>query len=132
MPLTEVPSHAVRIRFPEPPIEGGGPGGSARPTGAAGGPGGTGEATTPRGRVGSVVALESTLRRAPVPVIARVSQDSLHLDVLALAERDLETVAENVAWAIDQVTGESASPPRAAGYLSGSDFGAESADGRPS
>ncbi len=46
MPLTEVPSHAVRMRFPEPPIPGDVPGGSARPAGAAGGPGGsTGEET---------------------------------------------------------------------------------------
>ena len=56
-----------------------------------------------------VVALESALRAAPLPVIARVSQDSLHLDVLALDERDLEAVAESVAWAIDRVA-------RPAGY----------------
>ena len=51
-----------------------------------------------------VAAAESALRRAPLPVIARVSQDSLHLDVLALDERDLEAVADSVAWAIDRVT----------------------------
>jgi L-seryl-tRNA(Ser) seleniumtransferase len=104
MPLTEVPSYAVRVRFPEPPVEGGGPGGTARPAGAAGGPGGSGgEPAISGGELPTVTALESALRRAPVPVIARVSQDSLHLDVLALDERDLEAVAETVAWAIDQV-----------------------------
>jgi hypothetical protein len=41
-------------------------------------------------------------------VIARVSQDSLHLDVLALDERDLEAVAESVSWAVEQVTGSGA------------------------
>ena len=104
MPLIEVPSHAVRIRFPEPPIEGGGLGGTARPAGVAGGPGGWGgERAASGAELPTVTALENALRRAPVPVIARVSQDSLHLDVLALDERDLEAVAETVAWAIDQV-----------------------------
>ncbi len=80
MPLTEVPSHAVRIRFPESP---------------------------------TVATIENALRRAPVPVVARVSQDSLHLDVLALDERDLEGVADSVAWAIDRVArlGDQAPPP---------------------
>ena len=50
-----------------------------------------------------VAAIENALRQAPVPVIARVSQDSLYLDVLALDERDIDTVADSVAWAIDQV-----------------------------
>jgi hypothetical protein len=104
MPLTEVPSHAVRIRFPGAPVPGDAPGGTARPAGVAGGPGGsTGEEALAAGAVPTVVALESALRRAPVPVIARVSQDSLHLDVLALDECDLETVADSVAWAIAQV-----------------------------
>jgi len=57
----------------------------------------------PGGATPTVVALESALRRAPHPVVARVSQDSLHLDVLALDERDLEAVADSVAWAIAQV-----------------------------
>ena len=121
MPLTEVPSHAVRIRFPEPPVEGGAPGGTARPAGAAGGPGGSGgETAMPAGATPTVVALESALRRAPLPVVARVSQDSLHLDVLALDERDLEAVADSVAWAIgwvahpaDQVPRGSPARPRA-------------------
>jgi len=105
MPLTEVPSHAVRIRFPELPIDGGAPGGTARPAGAAGGPGGSGgEAAAPTGATPTVAALENALRHAPTPVIARVSQDSLHLDVLALDERDLDAVADSVAWAIDRVT----------------------------
>jgi L-seryl-tRNA(Ser) seleniumtransferase len=104
MPLAEVPSHAVRIRFPEPPMQGVGPGGTARPAGAAGGPAGSAGDTSPSGAATpTVVALESTLRRAPLPVIARVSQDSLHLDVLALDESHLEAVADSVAWAIDRV-----------------------------
>ncbi len=104
MPLTEVLSHAVRIRFPEPPVPGDVPGGTARPAGVAGGPGGsTGEEALAAGAIPTVVALEGALRRAAVPVIARVSQDSLHLDVLALDECDLETVADSVAWAIAQV-----------------------------
>ncbi len=78
MPLTEVPSHAVRIRFPEAPAASA----SATPT---------------------IVAFENALRHAPIPLIARVSQDSLHLDVLALDERDIEVVAESVAWAFGQV-----------------------------
>jgi len=105
MPLTDVQSHAVRIRFPEAPVPGDVPGGTARPSGVAGGPGGsTGEEPLASGAVPTVVALEGALRRAPTPVIARVSQESLHLDVLALDERDIETVAESVAWAIAQVT----------------------------
>jgi seryl-tRNA(Sec) selenium transferase len=47
--------------------------------------------------------LDAELRRAPVPVVTRVAQESLHLDVITLEERDLETVAESVAWAIDRV-----------------------------
>jgi L-seryl-tRNA(Ser) seleniumtransferase len=84
MPLTEVPSHAVRIRFPESP---------------------------------TVATIEKALRQAHVPVVARVSQDSLHLDVLALDERDLEGVADSVAWAIDRVArlGDQAPPPPDAG-----------------
>jgi L-seryl-tRNA(Ser) seleniumtransferase len=110
MPLIEVPSHAVRIRFPEPPMPGGAPGGTARPAGAAGGPAAAGE-TPAAGAVGAtIVVLEDALRRAPFPVIARVSQDSLLLDVLALDERDLEAVAESVSWAIEQVAGPSESP----------------------
>jgi L-seryl-tRNA(Ser) seleniumtransferase len=109
MPLVDVPSHAVRIRFPETAMRGVAPGGTARPAGAAGGPGGSpGEESLSRPAVPGVVALESALRRAPLPVIARVSQDSLHLDVLALDERDLEAVAESVSWAVEQVTGSGA------------------------
>ena len=79
MPLMELPSHAVRIRFPEPPLPGGTPDRASSPT---------------------VSALDVELRRAPLPVVARVSQDSLHLDVMALDERDVEAVAESVAWAV--------------------------------
>jgi L-seryl-tRNA(Ser) seleniumtransferase len=103
MPLTEVQSHAVRIRFPETPMQGVGLGGTARPAGVAGGPGGSSAEMPESAATPKVVAVESALRRAPLPVIARVSQDSLHLDVLALDERDLEAVAESVAWAIDRV-----------------------------
>ena len=86
MPLAELPSHAVRIRFPEPPVESG-----ARDVEAA-------RSTTP-----TVSALEAALRHAPIPVVARVSQDSVHLDVVALDERDVEAVAESAAWAIERV-----------------------------
>jgi len=73
MPLVELPSHAVRIRFPVPPV----------PT---------------------VLALDAELRRAPLPVVARVAQDSLHLDVIALEEDDVDAVAGSVVWAIERVT----------------------------
>ncbi len=104
MPLTEVPSHAVRIRFPE--------------------------------RSPAVATIENALRRAPVPVVARVSQDSLHLDVLALDERDLEAVADSVAWAIDRVArlGDQAAPPpdcRAPRVGSWPDHSAPSPSGPP-
>jgi L-seryl-tRNA(Ser) seleniumtransferase len=112
MPLTEIRSHAVRVRFPEAPVESGIPGGTARPAGRAGGPGGSVGEVVPAGAAPSVAALEAALRRAPAPVIARVSHDSLHLDVLALDERDLETVAESVAWAMEQVA-ERGDPPAA-------------------
>ena len=110
MPLAEVPSHAVRIRFPAPPVGGGGPGGTARPAGAAGGPGGS-PVTEPAagGSVPTVIGLETALRRAPTPLIARVAQDCLHLDVLALAEDRIEAVAESLAWAMEQVAPGSSS-----------------------
>jgi seryl-tRNA(Sec) selenium transferase len=64
MPLVDVPSHAVRIRFPETAMRGVAPGGTARPAGAAGGPGGSpGEESLSRPAVPGVVALESALRR---------------------------------------------------------------------
>jgi L-seryl-tRNA(Ser) seleniumtransferase len=87
MPLTELPSHAVRIRFPQPPVPGGTPDRAATPT---------------------VSALDAELRRAPLPVVARISEDSLHLDVMAMDESDLEGVAESVAWAITRLV---AAPP---------------------
>ncbi len=83
MPLAELPSHAVRVRFPVPPVSGSAPGSATLPAG--------------------VSAFDAELRRAPVPVIGRVSDDSLHLDVIALEETDLETVAASVAWAIDRL-----------------------------
>jgi L-seryl-tRNA(Ser) seleniumtransferase len=48
----------------------------------------------------TVSLLDAELRRAPLPVVARVAQDSLHLDVMALEESDLESVAGSVVWAI--------------------------------
>ena len=118
MPLTEVQSHAVRIRFPEAPMQGGvGLGGTARPAGAAGGPGGSVDETPASAATPKVAAVESALRRAPLPVIARVSQDSLHLDVLALDERDLEAVADSVACAIDRVTRPADRPEEPAGRI---------------
>jgi L-seryl-tRNA(Ser) seleniumtransferase len=117
MPLIELPSHAVRIRFPEAPVEAPAPGGSARPAGAAGGPGGSIEVDLEPFAVAAltVTALEAALRQAPVPVVARVSQDSLHLDVLALDEAEIETVAASVAWAVGKLMGGAASAgPRGA------------------
>jgi len=93
MPLTELPSHAVRIRIPEPPVE------SAAPVVT---------------RV-SASALEAELRRAPTPVVARVSRDSLYLDVLALDEGDMEAVAESVAWAAERVVAAAGAPRPAPG-----------------
>jgi L-seryl-tRNA(Ser) seleniumtransferase len=83
MPLAELPSHVLRMRIPEPP------------TGA--------DVGVPRATRLSASALEAELRRAPIPVVARVSQDSLHLDVLALDEGDIEAVAESVSWAAERV-----------------------------
>jgi L-seryl-tRNA(Ser) seleniumtransferase len=110
MPLLELPSHAVRIRFPEPPVLVGSPGGTAAPAGAAGGPAGSGsEAVGISGtNPPTVSALDAELRKAPVPVVARISQDSLHLDVISLEETDVEVVAGSVAWAIDRLTGRPA------------------------
>ncbi len=53
-----------------------------------------------RPRTASVVQLEAALREAPLPVVARVAQDSLHLDVLALEPEELPLVAESVVWAL--------------------------------
>ncbi len=77
MPLVDLPSHVVRIRFPE--------------TDAT-------LAATP-----TVTSLDVELRKAPFPVVARVAQDSLLLDVMALDEDELEAVAESVAWAIGRL-----------------------------
>jgi len=53
----------------------------------------------------TVSLLDAELRRAPLPVVARVAQDSLHLDVMALEESDLESVAGSVVWAIRRLVG---------------------------
>ena len=107
MPLVELPSHAVRVRIPGALVEGGTPGGTARSAGVAGGPGGSAARELPGARFPrlSAAALEAEMRRAPVPVIARVSQDCLHLDVLALDEAEIEEVAESLAWAAGRLTG---------------------------
>lgn len=55
----------------------------------------------------SAAALEAELHRAPVPVVARVSQDFLHLDVLALDETEIGDVVESVAWAAARLIGPS-------------------------
>ncbi len=62
---------------------------------------------TVRSEVGSVVALETALRAAPVPIVGRVAQDAVVLDVLALDEADLSEVADGVVWAL----GQAACPP---------------------
>ncbi len=46
--------------------------------------------------------LEAALRRAPLPLIGRVTQDELWLDVLALDEEELEEVANTLVWALRQ------------------------------
>jgi L-seryl-tRNA(Ser) seleniumtransferase len=119
MPLAELASHAVRIRFPELPVQGGAQGGSARPAGAAGGPGGSAAGDSVRATTSAptISALEGLLRRAPIPVVARVSQDSLHLDVLALAENEVEAAAESVAWALQRLI--STFPGTSAGSFTG-------------
>ena len=60
----------------------------------------------------TITALEAALRRAPVPVIARVAQDSIYLDVLALAEDELELVADSLDWAAGQTVGSGGSAGR--------------------
>lgn len=114
LPLVELPSHAVRIRFPEPPVRPTSPKGTAAPVGAGGIPGyGTGEVNGERAGTPTVMALDAELRRAPVPVVARISEDSLRLDVINMEEKDIEAVAESIAWAIDRVAGGSPKPGRA-------------------
>jgi seryl-tRNA(Sec) selenium transferase len=105
MPLAELPSHAVRVRMPALPVDAV-PGGTARSAGAAGGPGGSAAtelpgASSPRM---SATALEAELRRAPVPLVARVSQDCLYLDVHALDESEVDLAADSVAWAAARIT----------------------------
>jgi len=77
MPLRELPSHAVRIRTPEP---------------------------APDSDLGSLslTAVEAELRRAPIPIVARVHQDSLYLDVFALEADEIEDVAGSVASAAER------------------------------
>jgi L-seryl-tRNA(Ser) seleniumtransferase len=53
----------------------------------------------------TITALEAALRRAPTPVVARVAQDSIYLDVLALGDDEIELVAESLSWAAAQTVG---------------------------
>ncbi|MHB0980097.1 MAG: L-seryl-tRNA(Sec) selenium transferase [Thermoleophilia bacterium] len=50
----------------------------------------------------SVVQLEAALREAPLPVVGRMAQDALYLDVLALEPEELPLVAESVVWALER------------------------------
>jgi len=59
-----------------------------------------------------VSELAAELRRAPLPVIARVSKAALHLDVAALRPEELELVADAVAWALSRVGREDIEPGR--------------------
>jgi L-seryl-tRNA(Ser) seleniumtransferase len=106
MPLVELPSHAVRVRIPAPPLDSA-PGGTARSAGAAGAPGGSEAAELPGARTPrlSAAALEAELRKAPMPVVARISQDCLYLDVHALDDTEVEEVADSVAWAAARLLG---------------------------
>ncbi len=51
----------------------------------------------------SLDALAQALRRAPVPVIGRVAQDVLLLDVLTLEGDQLHVIAESLAWALAEL-----------------------------
>ena len=66
-----------------------------------------------RPRAVSVVQLEAALRSAPLPVVARVAQDSLHLDVLALEPEELPLVAESVVWALAHAADSDRAAPSA-------------------
>lgn len=57
-------------------------------------------AVTVRLDIGGVVSLEAALRNASPPVVARVAQESLYLDVLALAESEVPELVESVVWAL--------------------------------
>jgi seryl-tRNA(Sec) selenium transferase len=58
---------------------------------------------TVRPETGGVVALEATVRDASPPVIGRVAQDALYLDLLALAESEVAELVESVVWALLRV-----------------------------
>jgi len=57
-------------------------------------------AVTVRPGAGGVVALEAAVRDASPPVVARVAQDALYLDVLALADSEVPELVESVVWAL--------------------------------
>jgi L-seryl-tRNA(Ser) seleniumtransferase len=75
LPLLELPSHAAVVR----PIAG----------------------LTPGGEPVGVATLEEGLRRAPLPVVGRVAQDALYLDVLSRERDELPVVAASVARALE-------------------------------
>lgn len=57
-------------------------------------------AVTVRPQSGGVVALEAAVRHASPPVIARVAEDALYLDVLALAASEMPELVESVVWGL--------------------------------
>jgi L-seryl-tRNA(Ser) seleniumtransferase len=57
-------------------------------------------AVTPAG--GEVAALAAALRAAPLPVVGRLADEHLLLDVLALEEEELSDVARMVGWALER------------------------------
>ena len=59
-------------------------------------------AVTVRPGGGNIPALEAALREAPLPVVGRVGQDTLYLDVLTLEPEELPLVAESVVWALER------------------------------
>jgi L-seryl-tRNA(Ser) seleniumtransferase len=64
---------------------------------------------------GDVAALAAVLRAAPLPVVGRLTDDRLLLDVLALESEELADVARTVAWALDRLSGQSAPGAPSAG-----------------
>jgi L-seryl-tRNA(Ser) seleniumtransferase len=94
LPARDIPSHALRLR--------------ASPATAAAGRAAAMQSRRDRrpakiDLLFSAHALEEALRTAPVPVVARVADDAVLLDVLALADDEVRLAAEMVAWAVDHV-----------------------------
>ena len=53
---------------------------------------------------GDVAALAAAMRAAPLPLVGRVADEHLLLDVLALEEGEFPQVAATVAWALESLT----------------------------